>query len=179
VPLIGLAASSAERFETPLGTVLVDRTAVKAALELDQVRTNDEAHRLEHCLEVQLPFLQVVLQEFEIVPLLVGRAPARQVSEVLDRLWGGDDTLIVISSDLSHYFDYDYARERDEQTSRAILEFELVGGDDACGAAAINGLLDVVRTRGLTGKLIDLRSSADTAGGHDRVVGYGAFLFGS
>jgi hypothetical protein len=179
VPLSGLAVSGADAFQTPLGEVAVDRAGVEAILSLDQVAILDAAHEGEHSLEVQLPFLQRVLERFAIVPIVVGRAPPEQVAEVLERLWGADETLIVISSDLSHYHDYDTARRMDAATSRAIeaLRPAEIGPHDACGSAAIGGLLRVAETRGLGARTIDLRNSGDTAGPRDRVVGYGAYAF--
>ena len=177
VPVRGLAATGADGFRTPLGAVPVDTESVAALLALPQVTILDEAHAGEHSLEVQLPFLQLLLEDFRIVPLVVGRASSREVAEVLEHLWGGHETLIVVSSDLSHYLDYDYARERDGATARLIERLEPVGVDDACGQAAINGLLETARKSSLDCRVLDLRNSGDTAGGFDRVVGYGAFLF--
>ena len=179
VPLRGLAVSGAEAFLTPLGPVPVDGAAVEAIVSLDQVEVLDAAHEGEHSLEVQLPFLQRVLERFAIVPIVAGRAAPEQVGEVLERLWGGDETLIVISSDLSHYNDYDTARRMDAATSRAIeaLRPAEIGPHDACGSAAIGGVLRVAEKRGLGARTIDLRNSGDTAGPRDRVVGYGAYAF--
>jgi MEMO1 family protein len=180
VPFYGLAASSADGFATPLGEVAVDRTALEAALELPQVRVLDEAHALEHALEVHLPFLQEVLAEFAIVPLVVGDASAEETAEVLEVLWGGPETLIVISSDLSHYHDYAAARRMDAATSRAIeaLAPERLSYEDACGRIPISGLLQAARRRGLRPQVLDLRNSGDTAGPRDAVVGYGSYAFG-
>jgi AmmeMemoRadiSam system protein B len=180
VALNGVAVSGAEAFVTPLGRVPVDRAAVEEILELPQVGMMEAAHEAEHCLEVQLPFLQRVLGEFAIVPLVAGWwTPPMAVTGVLERLWGGDETLIVISSDLSHYFDYDTARRMDAATTRAIeaLRPEDIGPDDACGRVPIRGLLGVAERRGLRCRTVDLRNSGDTAGSRDRVVGYGAYLF--
>jgi AmmeMemoRadiSam system protein B len=180
VALNGVAVSGAGAFLTPLGQVTVDRAAVEAILELPQVGVMEAAHEAEHCLEVQLPFLQQVLDDFAIVPLVAGWwTPPQTVAEVLDRLWGGDETLILISSDLSHYFDYDTARRMDGATSRAIeaLRPDDIGPDDACGRVPIRGLLTVAAQRGLKCRTVDLRNSGDTAGSRDRVVGYGAYLF--
>ncbi len=179
VPLSGLAVSGADAFLTPLGEVAVDGAGVETILGLDQVEMRDDAHEGEHSLEVQLPFLQRVLERFAIVPIVAGRAAPEPVAEVLERLWGGDETLIVISSDLSHYHDYDTARRLDAATSRAIeaLRPAEIGPQDACGSAAIGGLLRVAENRGLGARTIDLRNSGDTAGPHHRVVGYGAYAF--
>jgi AmmeMemoRadiSam system protein B len=178
-PLRGLAASSADHFLTPLGMVTIDQTAVRDVLSLPQVRIVDEAHALEHSLEVQLPFLQETLDMFSCVPLVVGDATAGEVAEVIARLWGGPETLIVISSDLSHYHDYDTARKLDEATSSAIVAMRADDIDDqqACGRVAIKGLLSVARARGMRAELVDLRNSGDTAGPRDKVVGYGAYAF--
>ncbi|MBI5386921.1 MAG: AmmeMemoRadiSam system protein B [Verrucomicrobia bacterium] len=179
VALSGLAASSAEAFASPLGVVAVDEEALDRARALPQVTTLDAAHRQEHSLEVQLPFLQTVLGEFELVPLVVGDASAEQVSEVLDALWGGPETCIVISSDLSHYLPYHASLEADRATAEAIeaLAWETLGGDQACGCRPIRGLLRSAKEHGLRGRTVDLRNSGDTAGRRDRVVGYGAFVF--
>lgn len=173
----GLAASSAEAFATPLGVVPIDRQAQELIVALDQVRIADEAHVREHCLEVQLPFMQVILDDFALVPLAVGTARPEQVAEVIERLWGGDETVIVISSDLSHYHDYRTAVEIDRATSEAIEGLRPLSEGQACGRQAINGLLHVARQRGLTARTLDLRNSGDTAGPRDRVVGYGAYIF--
>ncbi len=180
VPLSGLAVSGADAFLTPLGPVPVDRAAVEAVLALPQVRLMDEAHEGEHSLEVHLPFLQRVLDRFAILPMVAGRAAPDAVAEVLELIWGGDETLILISSDLSHYHDYATARRRDAATSRAIeaLKPEAIGPRDACGSMVIGGLLRVAERRGMHARTIDLRNSGDTAGSRDRVVGYGAYLFG-
>lgn len=179
VPFRGLAASSADRFETPLGAVELDRAAIDLVLELPQVRLLDEAHQLEHSLEVQLPFLQETLDHFSLVPLVVGDATADQVAEVLDRLWGGPETLIVVSSDLSHYHSYEAARRLDAATTAAIeaLRPEDIGYEQACGRNPVNGLLALAKRRGLRARTLDLRSSGDTAGPRDQVVGYGAYVF--
>jgi hypothetical protein len=175
----GLALSSAEYFLTPLGRILVDQEAVKKIFCLPQVRVMDAAHAQEHSLEVHLPFLQEVLGEFSLVPLVVGDAEPGEVAEVLDLLWGGPETLIVISSDLSHYHDYQTAQKLDRATSQAIeqLRPEDIQYDHACGRNPVNGLLNVARKRGLKAKTVDLRNSGDTAGSQDRVVGYGAYIF--
>lgn len=179
VPLSGLAVCSADYYATPLGTIQLDHAAALRLLELPQVSMLDEAHTMEHSLEVQLPFLQTVLDQFSLIPLVVGDASTEQVSEVLDRLWGGDETLIIISSDLSHYHDYESAKRLDQQTSDAIINLhpECIHTHDACGGIPINGLLLQAQKRGLHAELLDLRNSGDTAGPRDRVVGYGAYRF--
>lgn len=179
VPLIGLAASTADRFRTPLGSIELDRDAISRILALPQVREMDQAHTLEHSLEVHLPFLQTVLDNFSLVPLVVGEASPEEVDEVLEMLWGGPETLIVISSDLSHYHDYTTARRMDAHTSRAIesLDTGSIHYDDACGKNPVNGLLVAARKHGLHATTVDLRNSGDTAGPRDQVVGYGAYVF--
>jgi MEMO1 family protein len=179
VPFRGLALHSADAFATPLGSIPVDRDAADAIARFPQVIVFDEAHALEHSLEVHLPFLQEALGEFSLVPLAVGDATPAEVDEVLDALWGGPETLVVVSSDLSHYYDYDTARTLDEATTRAIedLRFEDVHGGDACGRVPIRGLLSVARRRNMKVETVDLRSSGDTAGPRSQVVGYGAYVF--
>jgi MEMO1 family protein len=179
VPIYGLALPDTRAFETPLGEVAIDPEGAQASSRLPQVRLQPAAHAQEHSLEVELPFLQVLLGEgFKIVPLVVGDADGDEVAEVLDRLWGGPETLIVISSDLSHYLSYDEAREADHRTAQEILDLGgPLHGRQACGARPINGLLVAARRRGLTPELLDLRNSGDTAGDRSRVVGYGAFAF--
>lgn len=178
LPLRGLAASSASSFATPLGDVPVDTATVQRLLTLPQVRLMDAAHETEHGLEVHLPFLQMVCHDFSIVPLVAGEATSDEVAEVLSLVWGGPETLIVVSSDLSHYHDYATARSLDEATARAIerLDGEALSRDSACGRVAIRGLLQLARIHGLHAQTLDLRSSGDTAGPRDRVVGYGAFV---
>ena len=179
VPVRGLAVSGADAFATPLGDVPVDRQAIERILDLPQVEVFDATHEEEHSLEVHLPFLQVILEAFSIVPLVVGEADADKVAEVLERLWGGPETLIVISTDLSHYLEYDSARRRDRATCRAIeaLDGARIGREDACGRIPMNGLLALAKRRGMGVTTVDLRNSGDTAGSSDRVVGYGAWVF--
>jgi len=175
----GLAASNAARFETPLGPIPLDRAAIECALALPQVSLSDAAHAEEHSLEVQLPFLQEVLVTFTLVPFVVGDASAEEVAEVLELLWDGPQTLIVVSSDLSHFHDYASARRLDAATSQAIegLRWQEIDHDDACGRHPISGLLALARRRGLRAETLDLRNSGDTAGPRDQVVGYGAYAF--
>jgi AmmeMemoRadiSam system protein B len=180
VPVRGLAAPEADLFRTPLGDVPIDHPAIEPLLSLDCVELSDSAHAAEHSLEVQLPFLQLVLARFELVPLVAGDASAEEVAKVLERLWGGPETVVVISSDLSHYYDWESARRLDEQTSRAIEELapERLGRESACGRVPVAGLLLQARRRGLGVRLLDLRNSGDTAGPRDQVVGYGAYAVG-
>ncbi len=174
----GLALPGVDFFATPLGRVELDADAIGELADLPQIQTYAQAHALEHSLEVQLPFLQSVLDEFKLVPLAVGGATPEQVAEVLDRLWGGDETLIVVSSDLSHFLPYDAARKIDSETASAIMNLSThLVGEMACGAHPVNGFLLAARRRGLVPHLLDLRNSGDTAGDRSRVVGYGAFAF--
>lgn len=179
VPVRGLALPAADAFATPLGRVEVDRADQEALLALGCVEVLDQAHAAEHSLEVQLPFLQHVLGSFRLVPLVVGMASPEEVAAVLEVLWGGPETLIAISSDLSHYLDYDTAARMDAATSRAIEELrpEDIAPDQACGQAPVRGLLLAAHRHGLSAATVDVRSSGDTAGGRDQVVGYGAYVF--
>ncbi|NIP19359.1 MAG: AmmeMemoRadiSam system protein B [Xanthomonadales bacterium] len=178
VPVAGLATSARNAFRTPLGDVPVDREAIDRLNRLG-VDTDDLAHRDEHCLEVHLPFLQMALGGFSLVPLLVGDATAREVAAVLKALWGGDETLIVVSSDLSHYLPRETARARDRATCAAIEQRDpgRIGHHDACGATPVRGLLLEAQRHGLEASTLDLRNSGDTAGGKEQVVGYGAWSF--
>ncbi len=174
----GVAAPSVDGFDSPLGTVELDTAAIAALRRLPFVEVSDRAHAMEHSLEVHLPFLQSVLGGFSLVPLVVGDCTPRDMASAYDLLWGGEETLIVVSSDLSHYLPYDAARATDANTGRAILDLrDSLDPEAACGAAPINGLLRIARTRGLVAEQVDLRNSGDTAGDRDRVVGYGAFAF--
>jgi AmmeMemoRadiSam system protein B len=179
VPFYGLAVSGDTSYRTPLGDIPIDQEAVQEVLALPQVVKLDAAHASEHSLEVQLPFLQFLLGDFQLVPLVVGDAESDQVAEVLERLWGGAETLIVISSDLSHYHDYATAQDMDRATSEAIvgLKPDQLGYEDACGRIPVAGLLTLANQLGLNGELLDLRNSGDTAGDKQRVVGYGAYAF--
>jgi AmmeMemoRadiSam system protein B/AmmeMemoRadiSam system protein A len=178
VAIQGLASPGARGFETPLGVVAVDESAVQSITDLPQVVVSSHAHAWEHSLEVHLPFLQSVLGEISVIPLVVGEASAAQVAQVLERLWGDPETLIVVSSDLSHYLPYAQAQSADRETVRAILNRQpYLNHHQACGATPVNGLLSVAQRRGLTCKLYDLRNSGDTAGDRDRVVGYASVGF--
>ena len=179
VPFRGLATTGATHFQTPLGIIPVDRDTVeRLERTFPQVVRLDEAHAMEHSLEVHLPFLQEVLDSFVLVPLVVGDATPREVSEVLENLWDDPHTVFIISSDLSHYHDYETARRMDAATSEAIerLEPDAIGYDQACGRIPVTGLLDLARRHGLHARTIDLRNSGDTAGPRDQVVGYGAYV---
>lgn len=179
VPIRGLALPEAQALATPLGVIPVDADAVHAIAHLPQVGVSATAHALEHSLEVQLPFLQRMLGDFSVVPLAVGDATPGEVAEVIDALWGGAETLIVISSDLSHYLPYAVARDVDGETAQQILALGpyTLTHEQACGATPVNGLLSVARRRRLRPALLDLRNSGDTAGPRDQVVGYSAFAF--
>ena len=173
-----LALSSADVFRTPLGDVPLDKELIMG-LDIPGVEVFDTAHQLEHSLEVHLPFLQTVLGEFTLVPLAVGDAAPETVAEAINILWGGKETLIVVSSDLTHYLAYDEARDRDRLTCEAIehLEGDGIGHDDACGATPVKGLLIEAKRRSMEASTLDLRNSGDTAGSKDHVVGYGAWMF--
>ncbi len=178
VAVRGLALPGVEAFATPLGEVAVDMEAARAIAELPQVTVSPQAHALEHSLEVHLPFLQSVLPDFKLLPLAVGMASAEEVAEVLETLWGGDETLVVVSSDLSHYLPYDTARRVDGDTAQAILHLRQgISHEQACGGTPVNGLLLAARKHHLQPHLLDLRNSGDTAGSKDKVVGYAAFAF--
>ncbi len=177
VPIRGLAVPSVDAFMTPLGLVPIDTDAVAALRELPFVVVSDAAHREEHAIEVQLPFLQQLASDFAIVPIVVGAAKPEEVAAALDRVWGGDETRIVVSSDLSHYHDYATARRLDAQTTEAIeaMAPERFHRDAACGRLPIAGLLQAAKRRGMHARTLDLRNSGDTAGRRDQVVGYGAY----
>lgn len=176
VYLEGMAVPSTQGFATPLGTVPVDSDAAAAIADLPGVCVSDQAHRDEHSLEVQLPFLQATLDHFSLLPIVVGRCPRDAVAAVIDATWGGTETLIVVSTDLSHYLPYEEGRTTDEATCARILgKAANLSGHEACGANAVNGLMSAKHCRALHVDAIDVRSSGDTAGSTDRVVGYGAF----
>ena len=176
VPVRGLALPDAEAFETPLGRVPIDVAACAALAGLPQVVVSAAAHAHEHSLEVQLPFLQRVLGDFTLVPLAVGDASIGEVSAVIERLWGGPETLIVVSTDMSHYHAYRDACRVDAETLARIETFATdIRHEQACGATPLNGLLGVARARGMTLRRLMACNSGDTAGGRDRVVGYSAF----
>jgi len=176
VAVRGLALPGAQAFATPLGSVPVDEEAVSALRDLPQVVTSAPAHALEHSLEVQLPFLQKMLGAFSLVPLAVGTAGVEEVAQVLERLWGGPETLVVISTDLSHYHAYEEARRIDAGTVARIAAFATdLDHEEACGATPLNGLLAVARRKGLSLRLLGACNSGDTAGGRGQVVGYSAF----
>ena len=175
----GIALSHAEAFATPCGMVPVDKAAVDRITNMPGVQVEERAHLHEHSLEVELPFLQATLNDFTVVPLVVGDATDDEVAGVIDRLWGGDETRFVISSDLSHYYDYESACELDRATAQNIERNagEEITGQHACGYRPIRGFLQAAQRRQLHAQTVDLRNSGDTAGPRDQVVGYGAFVF--
>ncbi|MEC4682329.1 MAG: AmmeMemoRadiSam system protein B [Nitrospirota bacterium] len=174
--LKGIAVPEEEVFVTPLGEVPIDRQGLILLRDLPQVSINRNAHLKEHSLEVQIPFLQYLLEKFELLPLVVGLASPEEVDEVLERVWGGDQTLIVVSSDLSHYLRSSLARQVDRSTAESILALNPeITPEEACGAGPLNGLLLAARKKGMQAFELDLRNSGDTAGSSDQVVGYGAF----
>jgi hypothetical protein len=175
----GIALPSAGAFATPLGSVAVDRTAFDALLHLPQVSVNDAAHADEHSIEVHVPFLQRLLGKFTLVPMVVGRCSSEEVVQVIECLYADAETLVVVSSDLSHYLDDVSARRIDAETCRAIeaLEPDAIGVDQACGRIPVMALLTFARRHRLTATTLDLRNSGDTAGDRRRVVGYGAWMF--
>lgn len=177
----GLAVTTAEAFATPLGEMPIDRAAVEQLVQHRLARVHEPAHRIDHALEVEVPFLQTLLEDVVLVPILVGRTTGEQVGEALDLLWGGDETAIVISSDLSHYLDYHSAQQVDRETCLAVETLEPASVDSyhACGHLPIQGLLQAARVRHLQPVTLDLRNSGDTSGRRDRVVGYGAWAFES
>lgn len=178
VAVEGIALPEVEAFSTPLGTIRLDVPAIASIAGLPQIVFSNQVHAFEHSLEVHLPFLQRVLDQFTLVPLAVGDAAPDAVAEILDLLWGGPETLIVVSSDLSHFLPYGTAQQVDGNTCRHILQFDThIHPEQACGAYPINGLLLAARQRGLTPSLLGLCNSGDTAGDKDRVVGYAAFSF--
>ena len=179
VAVRGIALSSADFFKTPLGNIKIDKIAVSTALTCPHVNIFDETHKFEHSLEVHLPFLQKVLDGFELTPIIVGEAPSKIVSNVLQQLWGGNETLIIVSSDLSHYLDYGNAKKIDKLTCKAIetLDPTKLTQEGACGRFPVSGLLETAKKFKMGVKTIDLRNSGDTAGPRNRVVGYGAWLF--
>ena len=176
VYLQGMAVPATEAFRTPLGVVPIDRELKARLLVHAQVVEADEPHAHEHSLEVQLPFLQVLLDDFTLLPLALGSASAPAVASALAEVWGGEETLVLVSSDLSHYLPYDAARELDSETIGCILRFDPhLSGEQACGCTGINGLSYLARQRGLSIAEIARCNSGDTAGDRHRVVGYGAF----
>ncbi len=179
VHLQGLAIADVQYFRTPLGDIRIDTSAIGQLLSTTQVQVMDAAHQQEHSLEVQLPFLQTVLNDFSLVPVVIGDASASEVSHILELLWGGPETLIVISSDLSHYHDYSTAQHIDRSTCEAIEHFECnpINFNQACGCIGIKGLLQAAKDHGMAVHTLGLCNSGDTSGDQQRVVGYGSWAF--
>lgn len=176
VALRGLAAPPEQLFRTPLGDIAIDREGIDSLVQKSLVSIREDAHQLEHSLEVQLPFLQRTLGNFQLLPLVVGDASATLVAAVLRACWGGDETLVVVSSDLSHYHSYSQAQQIDRRTTAMIESFnDQLVGEQACGCKGINGLMSLAKEKQLTITTLDVSNSGDTAGDRDRVVGYGAY----
>lgn len=175
--LQGLAVPSSTHFATPLGEIPLDTESIKQIGKFDQVVVSDQAHREEHSLEVQLPFVQLSLGEVQLIPIAVGEASTEQVAQVLDELWGEEETLILISSDLSHFHDYQTAKNIDQQTSRLIEHFDYhkLEHEMACGATPIKGLLKLAKEKSMLLKILAQCNSGDTAGDKYRVVGYASY----
>jgi len=178
VPVGGLALCSADYFETPLGRIPVDRPLCAELEKLPQVFTFDHTHIDEHSLEVHLPFLQTILDDFSLVPLVVGQASSQEVADVLEQVWGDQETLIIISTDLSHFLNYDACQSLDNRTVEAIENFDIahIGNDQACGRIPLKGMLEIAKSRGMDITTLDVRNSGDTAGSRERVVGYGSWV---
>ena len=176
-PVSGVAVTQADYYATPLGNIPIDTRAVQSILSSSHVHVVEQAYYQENAIEVQLPFFQIALKDFKLIPLLTGSATPEEVATVLEALWNGEETLVVVSSDLSHYWDYHSAKKMDEKTAQSILELnpESISPEQACGGLAVQALLLCARKRKLTISQVDLRNSGDTAGGRDQVVGYGAF----
>lgn len=179
VPFYGCALSSADFFETPLGKIPVDKLANQELINRRLAKEMDTAHALEHSLEVHLPFLQKVLNDFMLVPIVVGEADAEEVVSLFDFFWNNDENFFVISSDLSHFHSYAEAQLLDQNTSESILHFdsEHIGPAQACGCRPVNGLLNLAKKYHLSVVMLDQKNSGDTAGDKNRVVGYGAYAF--
>ncbi|MDC0196192.1 AmmeMemoRadiSam system protein B [Gammaproteobacteria bacterium] len=179
VAINGLALPNTETFQTPLGNIHLDKDAMKSITDLEYVKIFNETHAEDHSIEVHLPFLQKILTEFKLLPLIVGDTEPEKVAKVLEILWGGPETLIIISSDLSHYLNYNEAKILDGQTSKAIEQMDLhaLRHDQACGRHSIKGLLMLAKSKSLSVTTADTRNSGDTAGSKDRVVGYGSWYF--
>ena len=179
VPLIGLATSSADFFATPLGNIPINRALTEKINQLPFVSELDQAHALEHSLEVHLPFLQMTLGEFSLVPIVAGDASPDEVNQLIETACTADDTLLIISSDLSHYHDYETAKRMDQDTCHAIEALDIRGVDShhACGFIPVRGLLSYAKQHDLHATTVDCRNSGDTAGPRDQVVGYGSYVF--
>ena len=179
VPFEGMATTDEDFFQTPLGNIPIDKPTVDKLVLDNQVSMLPDVFSLEHSLEVHLPFLQVVLEDFKLVPLLIGQVSYQEIADVIREIWNGPETLIINSSDLSHYYDDKTAQMLDKKTANSIVSFdpESINSEQACGRLGIQALLTVAKEKGLSASIIDLRNSGDTAGPKDQVVGYGAFHF--
>ncbi len=176
VPLRGIAAPSVDAFATPLGDIAIDHATIEALAAAGLVTVDDLPHRDEHCLEVQLPFLQILLENWKLVPLVVGQTPADVVAQLIARFIDDPENLVLISSDLSHFHDYDRARQIDDATRELIESRQpVIAGEQACGCQPLNGLLLLARQRDYTLVTLDMKNSGDTAGDRQRVVGYGSY----
>lgn len=176
VGFLGMALPSCVAFETPLGEIPLDTQTMSTLERFPQVCQRDDAHAWEHSLEVQLPFLQCVLKDFSLIPIVVGECDAGLVAEVLDSLWGDEDTLIIVSTDMSHFHRYEDAKQIDQETNQRILALNTrLVGEQACGCKPLNGLLQLAQEKTLKISLLDMRNSGDTAGDKERVVGYSAY----
>lgn len=175
----GLAVSDAHYYGTPLGLIPVDTEKIQDLLRHKLVTLHNQAHLLEHSLEVHLPFLQKIYAEIHIIPIVVGDATTQEVSRCLEAIWGGAETLVVISSDLSHFHSYEVATQLDKDTCSAIEAYKIddIHSENACGYIPIRGLLHYAQRLNLNIKTLDYRNSGDTAGTKDQVVGYGAYAF--
>ncbi len=176
VYLRGMALPTAASFATPLGRIEIDGELKSLLLQRGDVVEADAPHAQEHCLEVQLPFLQMLFDDFTLLPVVLGSIAPEHVAAALAQVWGDATTLVLVSSDLSHYHGYEEARQIDAATSAAILRRDAtLAGEQACGAVGINGLLYLAGQRQLEVCEIARCNSGDTAGDRSRVVGYGAF----
>jgi len=176
VRLAGMALPASSKFVTPFGEIAIETEMQNKVIKLSKVSVSEDAHAFEHSLEVHLPFLQAVLENFKLLPVVVGDASADEVATLVDSVWGQDETVIVISTDLSHFRSYESATKFDKSTCEAILNWDTnLNGEQACGCFPLNGMLKTAAKRQMRINLIDYRNSGDTAGSHDRVVGYGAF----
>lgn len=179
VPVRGVAVTRARAFSTPLGDMLIDHELVSELTRFPEVAYDDSAHAPEHSVEVHLPFLQVLLDDVRIVPILLGDVDVEVAHRVIDAAWGGDETLVIVSSDLSHTKNPFEARARNDATTRAIcdLDGDAIGDADACGFTAVRALLAGARAHALGAKACDVRTSNDVTDGQEEIVGYGAYVF--
>ena len=175
--LEGIAFPGTDAFETPLGRIPLAKQQIRELLRFPEVQLRDDAHQDEHCLEVQLPFLQEILNEFELIPAVVGEISPDSLSGLLENLLEDPQNLLLLSTDLSHFHSYSEAQAIDQKTAEAIESFEdeKILPEQACGAHPLRGLLRHARIQGWKIQRLGLCNSGDTAGSKDRVVGYGAW----